>query len=529
VNRSMPLPFSGRWTRVGAAFALLLLCEASSAMAQNIPSVETPVAPNVPLIPAPAPAVATDATQTSASQLHLSGPESDAFRARLDYSDGSFYLRSSDDNLVFVPGGRMHIDTYGFAGPGVSDYHRSNGTGLKVNLFFRRFVVEIGGLVRKKFFYWIGANMGQTSLDASQNSTSTANVYDGFIGYMPVPNIRIYAGQYNAPYTMENVTSSRWLDLMERSLSVRAIATPYNKADGLMVWADTENQMVEGQIGVFGGDGQNRPNIDNNVDGMGRILVRPFITSRSDAFKRAHIGVGGRFGWRDHDFVRYDAPSLSTPGGYTFWSSSYSVTGSDGSSTTMHIQPYRAQGSISGELYLPFERFDVRGELVYVNEGRREVTDSDKASTVRAGVFRGVSGYAQISWWPWGTPRVNGNPAGYYGVLKVPEGLGKQAPYGVQLVGRLEAVRLHYNSNSRAGDNGKYDQTSDAISVNVAQAAINYWATKHIRLTAEYSLYHFPGDGKSTKNQAVAPGVAAKVDPSADILHEISVRFGLAL
>jgi hypothetical protein len=66
------------------------------------------------------------------------------------------------------------------------------------------------------------------------------------------------------------------------------------------------------------------------------------------------------------------------------------------------------------------------------------------------------------------------------------------------------------------------------------QFAGTYWATKHIRLTGEYSLYAFPGAplsaGSIASNQAAAPGAKANpADPSAKTLHEISFRVGLAL
>jgi len=446
-------------------------------------------------------------------------------RARLDYSDGTFYLRSINDNLVLAPSGRVHIDTYGFAGRGVSDYHRANGTGLRTNLFFRRFVIEIGGMVRRKWFFWIGGNFAPTTVDGSQNPISTANVYDGFIGYLPNPRTRIYLGQYNAPFTMENTTSSRWLDLMERALTVRTLATPYNKADGLTLWGETEHKHFEYQVGVFGGDGMNRPNVDNRVDMMSRFVFRPLAT-RSDALKRFHVGIGARIGSRDLRFVRYDSPGLSTPGGYTFWASTYrsSVDGS-----TVHIRQAGAQGAMSGEFYLPFERFDVRGEVVYLHENRAEISDTTPLSSLRRGTFSGVGAYGQVSYWLAGTPRINGNPAGTYGMTRVPDSLGAQAAYGVQLVARAELIRARYDANSSRGvDDGDRSATTTHVDVNAYQLALNYWATKHIRVTGEYSLYQFPGNAMT--NQAAAPGVrATPAVPGANVLHEFSVRLGLAL
>jgi phosphate-selective porin len=155
------------------------------------------------------------------------------------------------------------------------------------------------------------------------------------------------------------------------------------------------------------------------------------------------------------------------------------------------------------------------------------VMESDRSKTLRNGALTGFGGYAQLSFWLAGTPRISGNPAGMYGVLKVPEGLGKQADYGLQLVLRGELVRLKYDSNSRAGNTGDRDAMTNNIFVNAYQLGLNYWATKHIRLTAEYSLYNFPGTPKA-ENQAVALGVAFG-HPKSSLLHEISIRAGLAL
>jgi phosphate-selective porin len=450
--------------------------------------------------------------------------------ARLDYNDGSFYLRSHHDNLVLTIGARAHIDVYAFGGPGVADYHRANGTGLKPNLFFRRFIFEFGGMIRKNWFFWLGGNFVPQALDGNQATISSANVYDGFAGYMPIPNLKFYFGQYNQPFTMENTTSSRWLDMQERSLSVRTLATPYNKAEGLTMWGETQQKHFEYALGVFGGDGQNRPNVDDRFDGTIRVLTRPFA-SRSDAFKRAHIGVGSRQGRRDSHFVRYDAPGLSTPGSYTFWSSTY---GSGANATS--IIPSRRQSAASAELYIPFERWDFKGEVVYINEERREALQSDRSKSLRGGLFSGIGAYGQLSFWLVGTPRINGNPAGYYGMVKLPDGTpGAEAPFGLQLVLRGEIIRMNYDNNSRFGDVGTgTGAKTQNIDVNAYQVGINYWATKHVRLTAQYSLYQFPGTPEGSKagsidNQAASPGFKSGKALDANSLHELSFRVGLAL
>lgn len=430
-------------------------------------------------------------------------------RAYLDYSDGTFYLRSASDNLIIATGGRVHIDAYGFAGPRTHDYHRANGTGLVPHIFFRRFVLESGGIIRKTWFYWIGGNFAPTQVDSNESPTSTAAVYDGFIGYQ-WPHAQLYVGQYNAPFTMENVTSSRWLDFMERALSVRALGAPYNKDLGVTFWGASGDGVapLEYQVGLFGGDGMNRPNVDNRVDAMARVLLRPFASSTKDAIHRLHAGVSARAGSRDDAYVNYDAPAISTPGGYAFWSPSYTAD----DKSEVHVIPSGNQIAGAGEVYVPFERFDLRGELVYVNEERREALAADRKSSLRRGRLEGFGGYVQASWWPFGSPRINGHPAGRYIGLRAPKDRGAEYPFGLQLVLRGEILRLTYDGKSRSPnvDDGK---RSGDIDVNAAQVAANWWATKHVRLTGEYSLYGFPRASST----------------SVDVLHEISFRLGLAL
>ena len=185
---------------------------------------------------------------------------------------------------------------------------------------------------------------------------------------------------------------------------------------------------------------------------------------------------------------------------------------------------------------MPFERVDFRGEFVYVNEGRREAASTTRKDSLRHGTLEGVGGYFQVSYWPLGAPRVNGHPAGRYFPLKAPKDRGAEVPFGLQLALRAEVMRLSYDGNDRSQQtpDGAISAKTTNIDVNAFQAIATYWATKHIRLTAEYSLYTFPGNPPSAPvdvtNQAAAPGAkASPAQPSADHLHELSFRVGLAL
>lgn len=449
--------------------------------------------------------------------------------SRLDSSDGVFYLRSAGDRVVLVPSARAHIDGYAFAGPGVPSYQRGDGTGLKAHMLFRRFILEMGGVIDQRWFFWIGGNFAPTRLDSAQNPASSASVYDGFVGYAASEDVRFLLGQYNLPFTMENVTSSRWLDFMERALSVRTLGAPTNKDIGLTAWAQTPSGRLEGQLGVFGGDGMNRYSVDNRVDLTARAVVRPLAGTDAGALRHLHLGASTRYGSRDPRFVRYDAPSITTPGGYALWSSSHG-----GGADDTRVIPSRDQVAVAGEVYVPLDRLDLKAELIYLDEGRREALASDRGATLRAGSLRGLGGYVQLSFWLAGMPRISGHPAGHYGRIRLPTDGGTNAPSAVQLVVRAERLRLTYDADGHRGtDPAGLSARTDSIRVDAYQAAVTFWATRHIRLTGEYSLYHVPGSPPSSgahTNQAAAPGArGASADPGASTLHEFSLRAGLAI
>ena len=454
------------------------------------------------------------------------------------YKAGQFFLRDDEDRFYLIPTGRLQVDTYGFAGPSVSDYQRSsNGTGLKANLALRRLRVELAGRILHHWYFWLGGDFGGSQpLDATQRPAPFAAATDAFVGYEACTWFRWQVGQFDVPFTMENVTSDKWLNFMERSLTVRAAGAPYNKDLGLMIRGEAPSGSVNYAFALVGGDGQNRPSVDNRGDFMGRILVRPFSKSKGSIVERAHIGVSGRWGRRDPTYVRYDAPVLSTPGGYNFWSPTYGV----GAAET-HVVPSGVQRAIDFELFLPLGRFDLQAEAMLLHEGRREAFASSLANTERAGTLTGGAYYVQLAFWPLGEPRLPGEP-GKYPDPKIPAPDAEtKAPRALQLVARWEQLMLDYDSLARstAGDGslvagvkrGALDAATSSIRINAFQFGMTYWATKHVRVTGVYSLYAFPGSQDAPiENEAMAPGAKASArNTDARLLHEFSARIAIAL
>src|SRR5262249_46340672 len=149
------------------------------------------------------------------------------------------------------------------------------------------------------------------------------------------------------------------------------------------------------ELGLFGGDGQNRPQVDRRFDGMGRVFVRPF--AGSGRLEKAQIGVSARHGDRDPKLVGYDYPQITTGQGFVLWDPTYK----DSVGRTVHILPSAGQNAIGGELRLPIEYAEIRGEAYYVANHTREALDGySLTNTERLGQVKGVGWYVQLACWP---------------------------------------------------------------------------------------------------------------------------------
>ena len=107
----------------------------------------------------------------------------------------------------------------------------------------------------------------------------------------------------------------------------------------------------------------------------------------------------------------------------------------------------------------------------------------------------------------------------------------------LSLAVRYEQLRARYDSIDRSNDDasvliggvrrGALDATTTNIKVDALQVAATYWATRHVRLTAQWSFYSFPGV-PNVENQATAPGSKPNTPPEkqsdARTLHELSAR-----
>lgn len=475
------------------------------------------------------------------------------------FRNGLFFLRDRHDDFRLYPQARAQVDGFSYFGPGVSH------TTLKPTLLLRRVRPELAGEFFGRWSFMIAGDFGATAFDnpsgtqetsaaapgvapsassgryaGAQTARVSAGATDVFVSVRAMPALNIQLGQFDAPFTLENRTSDKYLPFMERALAVRGLGIPTNKEIGAMLWGETADHVVYYSGGVFAGDGQNRLNADGNADFIGRAFVHP-LHGRADELKNLQFGLSARYGRRSSHFVNYDYSALTTQGNYAFWSPVYRA-----STGWAHVIPSGAERALAAEMRVPFDRFDLTSEFVYASNDTREAAEGTQASaSLRQGDIRGYSYYVQLGAWPLGPRDINGLP-GYENPSHIDFSRPEEAPAtALQLLVRWEQLRLRYASASRAGSPDAASQDG-VVLVDAASFGANYWVSKHVRLTSNFITYFFPksapvsatrpgGAAQTSEQRAVAPGntlAVGKDDTARDTAHaayELSFRLAVAL
>jgi hypothetical protein len=473
------------------------------------------------------------------------------------FHNGLFYLKDKKDIFRLYVQGRVHLDAVGWIGPGITSLDANNA--LRPTLFVRRARPELGG---EFFLHWqwqLGIDLA-TSTDNQTGKTDALNCgvgaagalnctpqttpveapiqkpapTDAFINFGPSSWFNLQVGQFYLPFTMENRISDNTTPFLERSVVVRNIGAPLTRDIGVMAWGESPNGRLYYAVGIFNGDGPNRPNQDARFDYAGRVVGR---LSRIGA----QLGVSARWGSRDDKLVGYDAPALTTQGGFAFWRPTYK----DSQGQLVHIIPSSDQLGVGLDMYLPIGPVDIAAELVYAASGTREAVDGFQLAgpSARTGALTGYGYYVEGGIWLLGSRDIIGFPSHAKPLHLDLKALPKPAQHGVELLGKVERLALAYHGASRSGASDPLTPSGN-IEVLGATVGLNYWATRHLRVAINYSYYVFPGSEPVTPStpggpvqgpgqRAMAPAqmlARGEDDPARDHghdLHEVSLRFGV--
>jgi hypothetical protein len=531
-------------SRIPPSIAFVLLLAAPSlAMAQESPATPPAPVPPPPVAP-PAPgdekryealaarqqqleavvqAQAADLRALTAKPDAARTPDPELTAPLAGYADGNVFVRDRHDWFVLLPKGRVQVDYYNFLNrphpaPGIvanSDKDSARAS-LRDTLFIRRARIGLAGTVARHIDFRFEADFASLATTGQY-----ATITDAFVVLNWLPYLKLQAGQYYAPFTIENSTSTNYTDFMERSTVVR-FAVPYPREIGAQIFGDLPRRVARYQIGVFDGDGQNFKNQDNQPAVIGRIVLAPLALWSGRPEWLEDAWVGGSFWWQRADNVaggvapsttgaaQNDLQSVTTQGGFSIFSSNYG-NGTDANKNAIraHLAPDGNVIKYAFEINLPVWRgYGLRSEFVHQSIDVRQYNDVNPGNgnlTRTSGAPGHLDGWgAYIEAWAWVWGNVSVPRPGYYDVVHwkgyVP---ARPASWGLMLAAKYEHVEFNITDlpSTPAKSAPILDPAVGHYGLDTFELGANLWFSRHARLTANYALNYV---GMGDPNQAAA-------------------------
>jgi Phosphate-selective porin O and P len=408
--------------------------------------------------------------------------------ARADDVPPGLALRTAGDEIVLFPEGSLQIDGAFFP--------RQTP---KSGVFVRRARVGVGGWLGPSFYFDLSGDFAPSPPAGADVAPSALPAADAYLAFAPDgDHLIVQAGQFDAPFTLENRTSDAATDFIERAMAARTLGVPRNKEVGVMLHGLVAGDRLTYSGGLFNGEGPGFRNLDNQADAIGRVVFSPLAASAgADAWRRVSIGGSA---WRGDHVSGAELPVQATPGGVVFLEPHW------GSGPTALPLALREQGTVEafgGELNLPIgPRFGLRGEVVWkrqqLAEANATLLPAAPVAPLGNAVLHGIAGYGEVWFWLIGDDHLLPAPG-----RELPRRLGRpDAPLlgdGLMLALRFEGLKEDLDSdNPSLGDPGK--ATTRVVA---GTAGVSYWRGRFVRLTANYQINGWSGSSQTIQSLAI--------------------------
>jgi phosphate-selective porin OprO and OprP len=223
-------------------------------------------APPAPATPAPATAGAT----TGAKVPFVAGVE-----------NLKPFLASPDGDFRIELGGRIQLDY-----DAVDDDARAlNGAELADRFLVRRARLDVSG----RAFRWI-------DFKVEADFTEGVSLKDAYLDFRFLPEVRLRGGQFKVPFSHEELTSSRFIDFVERSI-INELA-PMRDV-GVMLHGELFGGVLGYNLGVFNGSGEDTADNNDGKDVAGRLVLAPFAQLDNRWLKGLYLAGNGTWGDQD--------------------------------------------------------------------------------------------------------------------------------------------------------------------------------------------------------------------------------------
>ncbi len=225
------------------------------------------------LLATPAGAAAPQAAAEKAA-TETAAPKQDPGTLRVYWKEG-LRLDSADKQFTFKLGGRLMND-WGFFAP--SDAIENQVGAVPDGTEFRRARLHLEGTIHDRVEF-------KTEYDFAGGEAAIKDVYIGLTDLPGVGQVRF--GHFKEPFSLEELTSSRHITFMERSL-LNTFAPSRNT--GVMLFNEAAQGRLTWQLGAFRdtddfGDGVS----DGGYNFTGRLSGRPW--EAGDGRRLLHLGL----------------------------------------------------------------------------------------------------------------------------------------------------------------------------------------------------------------------------------------------
>ncbi len=234
------------------------------------------------------------ARKTEASPASAEKDDSEAWKA---YWKNGFRVERNDGLFALKFGGRIHLDVAGISADDAMQMEYPGLVGIGTE--FRRARLFMEG----KFFEH-GIFKAQYDFAGTSSNDEIANIKDLFIGLHKLPGVgTALFGHQKEPFSLGEMTSSKYITFMERALPVVAFAPSRNT--GIAFHNNAFDERMTWALGGFRGD---TPDGEARFDNQAVYNVTARLTGlpvyANDGRQLVHLGFGYSHSFSD-DPVRF--------------------------------------------------------------------------------------------------------------------------------------------------------------------------------------------------------------------------------
>jgi phosphate-selective porin OprO/OprP len=229
-----------------------------------------------------------------------------------DYWKSGLRFESADKDFSLFVGGRAQFDVVGYMAPqGLRD--NVPGTApLEDGVSFRRLRLDMGGTLYKTIDFYTQVDFANGFLGTPDGSRLTNATYptDVWVAFKELPLVgNVKVGNQKPLYSFEHLTSSRFLNFLERSLGFDAFAEGFNNGfePGISAYDTYQDKRGTWAVGLF--KSTRSPfgwNVGRNeAEVSGRVTYLPVY--EDDGEFLVHVGLGAAHRDLDQDQARFRA------------------------------------------------------------------------------------------------------------------------------------------------------------------------------------------------------------------------------